>query len=221
MEPLREEMIALARGACAGIDAGAYCATRFDRYPSVLWSRDATGRLDAFLLYERFEEDGATFLYLGPLFSRGGAFLPMFVAEVRRLLATERGPIHWLCEAQNPAIVHAFRALFPFDVHPRRTRLYVSLEARRTVARFARRIPHIGPVDYSTFTTAGSESLFRPGTRSSLVRTIRGRTVDLAGGRSLLLLASCGASRLARARIELGITLGVAALEAHRRARAA
>ncbi len=193
--PVRQEAVALAAQVCERLDAQAYLSPRFERYPEALLWRDAQG-LSAFMLVDSFVEDGDLHVYLGPLFSRGGAYLSLFDVFLKQLLqGCRNGAIHLLAEAQNPVIVRAFERLFPWNIEAES-----SARSERT-SRFGRRISHLGK----------GESLYRPGRgHERLVSRLRSRGVDLAAGESQLLLASCRPSRGARLRFRLGVALGMA-----------
>lgn len=105
----REELLALAR--LRGLREE-FIGDRFARYPLVARRFDGQG-LAAFLFFDRAERTAdRTLLYLGPLVSRDGAYLPLFVTLVERWVDEPRG--FWaLAEVESARVDASFRSVLP------------------------------------------------------------------------------------------------------------
>jgi len=211
---LSDSMIALAGRSLPGLDAGAYVRARLACYERALVAT-AAGRITAFVLVDDAHEvRGAQLVYVGPLFSERSAYLPLFVALVRELLARRR-PFHVLAEVQCPKIVLAFEQLFWRSALPRLDGSAVPDDARVVARAFARSISHMGALDEQRMATRadGGTTLYvpRPG-YEPVTSWLERRGVVLARGDSQLLLVSCLGTRAERARLSLEMSAGAAAL---------
>jgi hypothetical protein len=186
-------LIEFARSTGPACDPGHYLETRFDCYPEV---RIACGRrgIEAFALLHPFSLEDERYLYVGPVFSRGRAYVHLFGCLVRELLASH-DPFHVAAEIEHPAVLHSFAVLLPScmeaDDQP------VSLGARRVARRFQSEIPHIEGLELTHLRTRVNEPLFE--------------VTDRRRGSAQLVLVSCDGStsdrRSLAAELRTGLTL--------------
>jgi hypothetical protein len=211
--PTRNAMLRLARTVSAGIDTDGYLAPRLRSYGSViLWGAD--DGLDAFLLVDRFEEEGEQFVYLGPLFSRGGACVDLVVHFVRRLVREHHASFIYLAaEFQNPDALMMFKRLFFTTSFPHLQDGPAPPGVERIFRTYSRRLPHIGEIDLARSSTRARQTLFRPRPAlEPLVRWMAARGVDFSRGDSQLILVSCDPSPAGRLRTWHDLRRGARAL---------
>jgi len=209
----RDAMLDLASSCCPRLDVRAYLAPRLSRYDYAI-VREAEGELLAFELVQDFEEGGDRHVYLGPLFSRRVACVPMFVEFFAAIARTSPRGFHLLAEVQNPRIALVLKRLFLRSSFPRLDSPTHPPTVDRVVRRFCARIPHIGPVEPGSLRGRGSETLFRHAPAyESIVRWMRRRGVNLEQGDSQLFVVSCDGSTAARAALSLDLETGGRALE--------
>src|SRR6266567_8180341 len=89
----RHAMTELASSCCQKEGVGDYVASRLSRYDYGIFS-ERDGALQAFALLQEFMEGGERHVYLGPLFSREGACVPMFAAFFEGLAGTPSSGFH-------------------------------------------------------------------------------------------------------------------------------
>jgi hypothetical protein len=208
----RHAMLDLAASCCPRIDASAYLPARLAHYDYAIVS-EAAGELLAFELVQEFEERGERHVYLGPLFSRRVACVPMFVDFIASIVATTRRPFHFVAEVQNPHVALVLKQLFFRSSFPRLESGEVPARVRRIAARFRARLPHIGPLDPRSLSARGSETLFRPTPAyAPVIDWMERRNVDLAAGDSQLFVVSCDGSISAREALARELRLGADAL---------
>lgn len=187
LEPFRPtaEMTALATSCCPGLDAAAYLAARTGAYQHVAVAREG-GALVAFQLVAELEVEGARHVYLGPLFSRGAACLPLFLW----LFGGLEPPFHLMIEAQSPRVALLFKRLFPQASWPRLDDAPVPPEVLAVARRFER-LPQVGRLDPETLSTRNAQTLYQgPGGYGAVVDWMGRRGVDLARGDAQAFLVS-------------------------------
>jgi hypothetical protein len=182
------EMTAFAESVCKG--SAIYLAPRLQSYGRAVCTSDAGG-LAAFELIDEFEESGERCIYLGPLFSRGGACVPLFCGFVQGLLE-QPAPFHLLAETQNPEATLLFKTLFAAASYPQFDDKALPADIVRVAERFAARLDHIHDFDAANLATRSGETLFRrkPGCEAVLGWLER-RGVFLDRGDSQVLVLSC------------------------------
>jgi hypothetical protein len=209
----RDAMLELASACCPRIDMRAYLAPRLSRYDYAI-VREAEGELLAFELMQEFQEHGDRHVYLGPLFSRRVACVPMFVEFFETLASSSPRGFHLLAEVQNPRIALVLKRLFLRTSYPRLDSFALPTEIEEVVRRFCAKIPHVGPVELPSLRGRGSETLFRSAPAyGAVVRWMRRRGVNLEGGDSQLIVVSCDGSTPSRAALKLDLERGSRALE--------
>jgi hypothetical protein len=190
---LSRTLIEFARTTRPACDPGHYLETRFELYPEV---RIACGRegIEAFALLHPFRLEDARYLYIGPVFSRGRAYVHLFGCLVRELLASHE-PFHVAAEIEHPAVLHAFGVLLPSCMEA--VDQPVGLGARRVARRFQGHIPHIARLELTRLRTRVTEPLYEP--------------LDGRPGCAHLVLVSCDGSAADRhslgAELRAGLTL--------------
>jgi hypothetical protein len=153
---LSRTLVEFARRASPASEPGPYLEARFECYPEV---RIACGRqgIEAFALLHPFMREGERYLYVGPMFSRGRAYVQLFACLVRELLAGSE-PFHVAAEIEHPAVLHSFGVLLPScleaDDQP------VALGARRVARQFRSQIPHISGLELTRLRTRVDEPLY-------------------------------------------------------------
>ena len=187
-----QEMTALAASVCPG--AGHYLVPRLATYGHAICAFDAAG-LAAFELIDEFQEFGERWLYLGPLFSRDGACIPLFCSFVGRLLERSE-PFHLLAETQNPEAVLLLKTLFARASYPAFGDEAPPVEIVRIAKTFARRLDHIHGFDAANLSTRSGETLFRRKRGCDpVLRWLERRGVLLERGDSQVFVLSCPDSR--------------------------
>jgi hypothetical protein len=209
----RDAMLALATSCCPRLDARAYLSPRLSRYDYAIVS-ERGGELLAFELVHEFEENGERHIYLGPLFSRRVACVPMFVEFFETLASRSPGGFHLLAEVQNPRIALVLKRLFLRSSFPRLDSFALPANVETIVARFTARFAHVGPVEFPSLRGRGSETLFRRSPAyASVVRWMGRRGVNLEHGDSQLFVVSCDGSPSSRAALGDELANGAHALE--------
>jgi hypothetical protein len=208
----RRAMVALALSCCPSLDAAAYLSERLAHYEYALVA-EKEGELLAFELVEEFEERDERHVYLGPLFSRRAACVPMFIGFVESIAKATRGAFHFVAEVQNPHIALVLKRLFWRSSFPRLDSSEVPAAARAVASRFAARLPHMGSIDLRALSSRGGPTLFRPSpAHEPIVRWMRRRGVDLASGHSQLFVMSYDGSSGSREALARELAVGAAAL---------
>lgn len=191
---LRRALIMFARRQRPATDAGTYLDARWHRY-SELRVACPRGEIEAFTLVQPFDAEGQHHLYVGPMFSRGGAYIELFCSMVYELLGrTDRRPFHIAVEIEHPAVLSAFNTLFPSSAGTESRAL--SLCTRRVALRFRDYVSHIGELDLCTLRTEIADPLFNDGSTT----TPRAQLAIVSSDGSL---RSCNALR---AEIAFGLT---------------
>jgi hypothetical protein len=188
----RTHLCRLAEFALGDARAGKYVERRFATYDGVL-SATHSGRVLAFALIESFRQDGALHGYVGPMFSRGGASLPMLVEWIDSLLVDSvPGPLHLAAEIENPRLLTAVSRLFGSALCPG-SNGEISLSAVHIARRFAGRVRHISGFDPSRFSTRSVDALY-------------------SRGEARFVVVSCGDSASDRDRFRLRMRIGLEGL---------
>jgi hypothetical protein len=190
---LGSALAAFAEGKLPG--AGAYVAGRLTVYDAVIFAANDE-RIAAFGLVQDFDIEGTRFVYLGPLFSRRGAYLRLFTWYVGRLAAEGPDrPLYLAAEVQNPEVLLTLYTLFPHSAFPRIEDGGVPPDARGAALALAERLDHLGALDPATLATRSDETLYvaRPGHEPAM-DWLRERSIDPARGDSQLVIVRAGAS---------------------------
>jgi hypothetical protein len=211
----RAAMLELARRSSPHVDIESYLLPRLEDYDFVI-SIEHGSRLVAFELVQEFESAGERYVYLGPLFSREGACVPLFSAFFDSLLGDTSGaPFHLLAEAQSPRVALLFKRMFLRSSYPRLSDGWIPERAREVAREFGRHLPHIGAIELTNLSSRSERSMFRaPGEYAPVVEWMARRGVDLARGDSQLLIVTCDGSLAARAALRVEAWLGERALSA-------
>ncbi len=170
---------------------------RLALYPSVAIVRDHLG-LAAFALLD-VRRRGIELVYLGPLFSRRGAYVALFAGCIERWLDSGE-PFCMGVEIENPLVRDVLSVLLlPTSAYPRPGD--PASEVVRALARiFGAEFPHLAGLDDRTMTTAADGA----------------RRRGFASGRSQLALVPC-TSPAARQALRAELARGVESLGAMRR----
>jgi hypothetical protein len=213
----RAGMLELARRSCPHLDVESYLLPRFADYDYAI-AIEAGSRLLAFELIQEFESAGERYVYLGPLFSREGACVPLFSAFFDSLFYDSSGvAFHLLTEAQNPRVALLFKRMFLRSSYPRLADGFIPERARQVAREFAQQLPHLGAVELTNLSTRSRQTLFRaPGEYAAVVDWMTRRGVHLAQGDSQLLVVTCEGSLAARAALRVEVWFGERALGAAR-----
>jgi hypothetical protein len=186
-------LAAFAEGKLPG--AGAYVTGRLRVYDAVIFAtRDE--RIAAFELVQDFDVKRTRFVYLGPLFSRLGAYVRLFAWYVGRLAAEDPGrPLYLAAEVQSPEVLLTLYTLFPHSAFPCIEDGGAPPDVRGAAEALAERLDHLGALDPATLATRSGETLYvaRPGWEPVL-GWLRQRGIDPARGDSQLVIVRAGAS---------------------------
>lgn len=171
--------------------------------------------ITSFGMVQEFDLDETHYAYIGPLFSRRGAYLPLFTWYAGQLAERAAGRRLFLAaEVQNPEVLLAFHILFSESVYPRIEGGPLPDDIRDAVATFAAQLSHIGAVDPVRLTTHSECSLFVPRVGYEPVMDwFRRRKIDLAGGDNQFTIVRGGPNFLDE------LTAGLASIEGDGRER--
>ncbi len=197
-EELTRELVSLAADAVGSSFDRGYVERRLSRYPSVAIARDLHG-VAAFELLD-VRRRGMSLVYLGPLFSRRGAYVALFADCLRRFLDSGE-PFCIGMEIENALVRDVLALLLPTCAHPRRGE--PPSEIGRALSRiFAAEFPHVKGLDELTMTTAIDE-------------WSSGRSASL--GRYQLALVPCIGDSGARERLRAELERGLESIGARRK----
>ncbi len=147
---VRRALFELAADATGPTFDPTYLERRLDTYPTIAIVRDAHG-LAAFGLVDVRRRD-VHLVYLGPVFSKRGAYVLLFAHCLRTWL--DSGEAFCIgAEIENPLVRGMLSLLLPTSAHPR-VHEVPSANARELARLFARELPHIVDFDERTMTTA-------------------------------------------------------------------
>lgn len=197
----RQACVETANSAFPHCDQTAYLTERFPLYDAVLMAHDESG-LAAFQLMQRFRTDQGWFVYLGPLYSRRKAYLPMLFHFFRSAMDTwPDETLHFMAELQNPDLLLVCKTLFQRSYPLLQTRK-IPLTVRQTAHVFVERIAHIEGFRPDNLSSRGSHTLYRAAAGSDAVMTwLHARGVRLDRGDSQILLLTCPADASSRSRL--------------------
>lgn len=168
-----------------------YINSRIKRYHSVILAEDGHG-LAAFQFIEQFEVNGDVFIYLGPLFSRGYAFMFLFLQYYNWLTAKYKDRVfHLMAEVQNPEVLLFFKTLFWRITVPRVEEDHIPQKAAYIAKIYAERITHIGRIDETVLSTHSDQTLYKVSKGyEDVMNWLHSRGVHLEQGDSQMLLIS-------------------------------
>jgi hypothetical protein len=131
----------------------AYLLQRFARYEQV-WIARRAERVAGFLLVHELNTPETALVYIGPAFSRGGAYAYAFGALVgERLRAAE--PFLIAMEVENASVWRMLARLVPSHLFPRTDATAYTAATLRRLARAAlARVPHVIDFDAESMTSA-------------------------------------------------------------------
>lgn len=152
----RERWAIIALGAARGVPAS-FLAPRVTRYPLVARRYDGRG-LAAFQLIEHHPTPTRDLVYLGPLVSRSGAYLPLFRDIVEALLGDGRA-FACAAEIETAKVLESLTALLPTRSFPGRRCALPRAAVRDTLAAFARAVPHLRGFDPDTLTSRVADAM--------------------------------------------------------------
>ncbi|MEH7385573.1 hypothetical protein V7147_09215 [Bacillus sp. JJ1521] len=193
----KEEMISLSKR--VSIIGEEYLLSRFVIYDQVICLR-RNQMLFAFQLVQSFEQGDERFVYFGPLFSRMGCFLDLFLTYLQVVMEENQGrPIHLLAEIENPEVLLLFKALFEDYAYPKFSGIRVPEEIKRKVQIFGEKLSHIHDLDVERMTTKSKESLYqyRP-IHYAIEKWLDSRKIDFTLGMNVVLYSHVPTELIAR-----------------------
>jgi hypothetical protein len=195
--PGRAELVELAEAVTASLCPG-YLDPRWSTYPTVAIARQG-GAVAGFFLLEERRTPHLALLYIGPAFSRGGAYIALFASVLGERL--RRGEEFCVAmELESEACRQALARLLPSTSHPRPGE--PPTPSLRALARaFADHFEHIRDLDEATLSTGMSQP-------------ISGEEVP---ARYSLALVPCTGIYERRRTLARELEQGLVSLEAHRR----
>lgn len=148
----RQELLAFALSVAPGLDR-AFLLPRFGRYEQAFIAR--RGRdIAAFLLVQEYATAEAALVYIGPAFSRAGAYAYAFAALLRERL-TRAEPFVIAMEVENPSVWRMLERLLPSHVFPRaETAPELPGALREQAARLLAHVSHVLDFDAASMTSA-------------------------------------------------------------------
>jgi hypothetical protein len=148
----RHELLSFAAELEPALDP-AYLAPRLASYEEA-WIVRRGQRVAGFLLLQTYATEEAELVYIGPAFSRGGAYAFAF-AELLSALLSRAEPFVIAMEVENPSVWRMLERLLPSHVFPRAAAAAELPEARRAqAARLLMRVPHVVDFDPDSMTSA-------------------------------------------------------------------
>jgi hypothetical protein len=148
----RNELLSLAAQLSPGLDL-AYLRPRLASYEQV-WIARCASRAAAFLLVQTYATSEAELVYIGPAFSRGGAYAFAF-AELLGERLERAEPFMIAMEVENRSVWRMLERLLPSHVLPRvheAARLPTAI--RGQAARLLAQVPHMIDFDPHSMTSA-------------------------------------------------------------------
>jgi hypothetical protein len=205
----KQEFIEMANASCPAQDQTAYLQDRLHTYDAILTARDRYG-LTAFQLIQQFTKDEQHYLYLGPLYSRRKAYLPMFLSSFEGWMRKYRKePFHMMAEIQNPDILLVFKTLFLHTAYPQLHTMDIPLWVQQTARIFAEELNHISHLDTSNLSTRANQTLYLPKSgNDAVLEWLRARNVHLEKGDCQILLLTVPRSYLGRQKIRADLLRG-------------
>ncbi|MEJ8544788.1 hypothetical protein [Brevibacillus borstelensis] len=191
-------------------DMADYLHERFQSYPFILHAQDDMG-LAAFQLIDAFPDIGEHFYYMGPLFSRRRAYLPMFLEYFRSTWQKHsHETFHMLAELQNPDLLLTFKTLFRRTSYPALDALKAPAPVQKTAQIYANRLAHITHFQPSSLSSHHAETLYRPGSGpEAVISWLHARGIEPEKGGSQMLLLSCPPCTEARSAIDHDLKRGL------------
>ncbi len=219
-EQQMQAFIDMGNTVCPALLPTEYLRQRFSSYERIVTAHDRQG-LASFQLIQEFVHNDQYYVYLGPLFSRRKAYLPMFLTSLDRWLADNRDrTVHFMAEIQNPEILLVFKTLFLHTSFPLLHTCDVPSAVQETARIFASRIDHISQLDTRNLSTHGEDTLYQPKNGfPDILNWLRARGVDVERGDSQILLLTAGASIRERQRLRADLFRGKLMLRQWRRFR--
>lgn len=151
----RVEALELARSG-GGSGAAEYLEHRFERYATLHLARGERG-LSALMLSDRAAWNGVELCYIGPVFSRRRAYLPLFSDFVLRL-CDARTPFIVCAEVESALVRRDMRRLLPRWIQPKAPSGAVSQSLRAAATAFAAAFPHIEDLELEGLTSRRREA---------------------------------------------------------------
>jgi hypothetical protein len=148
----RQELLSFAGERAPALDP-AYLAARLASYEEA-WIARRDRRVAGFLLLQTYATEEAALVYIGPAFSRGGAYAFAFAELLSELLARAE-PFVIAMEVENPSVWRMLERLLPSHVFPRAAAARELPEAQRAqAARLLARVKHVVDFDPYSMTSA-------------------------------------------------------------------
>ena len=193
----RALLVGLARDTSSGLDPR-YVTRRFGRYPllATAWSG---GDLLAFQLFDERRADGVRLTYIGPVFSRQGAYIDLFAATLRTQLASGE-PFCIGMELESADAERALRRLLPTTAYPTTAGGSAPLGVATLARAFATAFDHITGLDEAHLRTEMKEPICPDG----------------APGHYQMMLVPCAGLYERRRAIWNELDAGIVSLDAHR-----
>jgi hypothetical protein len=192
----RHELLRFAAELAPALDP-AYLAPRLASYEEA-WIVRHGPHVAGFLLVQTYATEEAALIYIGPAFSRGGAYAFAFAELLSELLARAE-PFVIAMEVENPSVWRMLERLLPSHVFPHAgaaAKLPEGLRAQAT--RLLERVPHVVDFDPQNMTSAVVSAPAAQGTAT----------------RYAVLLVPCDGSLSQRASIARELRLGLRTLRA-------
>jgi hypothetical protein len=137
-----------------------YIEERFAIYDQVITSR-RNGALTAVQFLNTFTRGKDRYVYLGSLFSRNAAFLPLFMSWLSdECHKFKDSNIYLLAEFQNPELFLLYKSIFHQYSYPCLEDEPIPGTARKTSELFSQHIPHIHGLDTRYLSTRSGKTLY-------------------------------------------------------------
>lgn len=210
----KQACIALANQCLPDREHTSYLEERFGFYDEIWMAQDTDG-LASFWLIQSFCEQNEQYVYLGPLYSKRGGFLSLFIHMFESLLSLlPNRPLHLMAELQNPELLLIFKTLFTRTSYPLLDDRAIPDSIRKTATLFAEKLPHIQQLHLDNLSTRGASTLYRPTKHSETVEAwLHARDIWLERGDSQVLLLSCPLDPCARQDVRNELQRGIVKLQ--------
>lgn len=148
----RQELLAFALSVAPGLDR-AFLLARFGRYEQA-WIARRGREIAGFLLVQEYATPEALLVYIGPAFSRAGAYAYAFAGLLRERLARAQ-PFVIAMEVENPSVWRMLERLLPSHVFPRADSApELPAALRDQAARLLAHVSHVLDFDPASMTSA-------------------------------------------------------------------
>ena len=188
-ESLKDEICRFVCSLCPAVEVG-YIEERFLMYPEMI-IMEKDGGLCAVQFLNKFSFNEKAYCYMDPLYSKGGAFFPLFIHFMNDMINAFPGyPIILSTEFENPALFLHFKTLFSTRSYPCLVQKATPVFVRNELAVFEKEIGHIKDLNPFNMSSSGKLSHCSGTKRPEVViKWMENRSVKIRSGGNQVFIA--------------------------------